>query len=111
MTRIDPLAVLAGIDFGTMFHADPLLWRSDERLPPEPPPRRARGHGADVRIEHVGKAFPGGARVLDGVSLSVAAGSIFGIIGRSGAGKSTLLRCINRLETPDRGHIAVGGER
>ncbi len=47
--------------------------------------------------------------VLKGVNLSVRRGEIFGIIGFSGAGKSTLARCINRLETPDRGDVFVGG--
>lgn len=47
---------------------------------------------------------------LQNVSLSIASGEIYGIIGRSGAGKSTLLRCINRLETPDQGEIIIDGE-
>src|SRR5690606_11230556 len=37
-------------------------------------------------------------------------GEIFGIIGLSGAGKSTLIRCINMLEKPTRGTIAVDGQ-
>ncbi|MGI6552712.1 MAG: ATP-binding cassette domain-containing protein [Bacillota bacterium] len=40
---------------------------------------------------------------LDGVSLHVKRGEIFGIIGLSGAGKSTLVRCINMLERPTAG--------
>lgn len=47
--------------------------------------------------------------MIDDVSLEVKRGEIFGIIGRSGAGKSTLLRCINLLEKPDEGSVAVGG--
>ncbi|TEB13060.1 Methionine import ATP-binding protein MetN [Pelotomaculum sp. FP] len=46
---------------------------------------------------------------LDDVSLTVKKGEIFGIIGLSGAGKSTLIRCINMLEKPTRGSIAVDG--
>jgi len=49
-------------------------------------------------------------RALDGVSLAVAPGEIFGIVGRSGAGKSTLLRCVNLLERPDTGTVSVLGE-
>ena len=49
-------------------------------------------------------------RALDGVSLDVAPGEIFGIVGRSGAGKSTLLRCVNLLERPDSGRVSVLGQ-
>ncbi len=48
--------------------------------------------------------------VLDNVSLEVAEGEIFGIIGHSGAGKSSLLRCLNLLETPTDGSIFVAGD-
>lgn len=47
---------------------------------------------------------------LEDVNLSVKRGEIFGIIGLSGAGKSTLIRCINMLEKPTRGTIAVDGQ-
>lgn len=46
---------------------------------------------------------------LDGISLDIEKGDIFGVIGFSGAGKSSLIRCINRLEEPDSGTIIVGG--
>ena len=46
---------------------------------------------------------------LDGVSLHVEPGEIFGVIGRSGAGKSTLIRCINLLERPTSGTVVVDG--
>lgn len=47
---------------------------------------------------------------LKDVSLSVPAGSIFGVVGPSGAGKSTLIRCVNLLEKPDSGSIRVNGQ-
>lgn len=65
-----------------------------------------------VVFENVGKTFstPKGAfRALDGISLSIPSGSIFGIIGRSGAGKSTLVRLVNRLERPSSGRVLVNG--
>ncbi|HHW07285.1 MAG TPA: methionine ABC transporter ATP-binding protein [Clostridia bacterium] len=46
---------------------------------------------------------------LDGVSLHVKKGEIFGIIGLSGAGKSTLVRCINMLERPTGGTVEIDG--
>jgi D-methionine transport system ATP-binding protein len=48
-------------------------------------------------------------QVLKGIDLSIRKGEIFGVIGFSGAGKSTLARCINCLETPDKGEILING--
>jgi osmoprotectant transport system ATP-binding protein len=59
-------------------------------------------------VEHVSKRF-GSVRALDDVSLALAAGCCLALVGESGAGKSTLLRCINRLDEPDAGRIALGG--
>ncbi|KGH27119.1 ABC transporter [Comamonas testosteroni] len=50
-----------------------------------------------------------GHRALDGVSLSIAAGSVTALVGPNGAGKSTLMRCIAGLEQPLSGHIRVKG--
>ncbi|MBM7551991.1 methionine ABC transporter ATP-binding protein [Thalassobacillus pellis] len=47
---------------------------------------------------------------VDNVSLTVAKGEIFGIVGYSGAGKSSLLRCINLLERPSSGSVKVNGQ-
>ncbi|WP_330252896.1 amino acid ABC transporter ATP-binding protein [Nocardia sp. NBC_00565] len=55
------------------------------------------------------KSF-GRRQVLREIDLTVAAGEISCIIGPSGSGKSTLLRCINGLETIDRGVLRVNGE-
>ncbi|WP_307812144.1 methionine ABC transporter ATP-binding protein [Lacisediminihabitans changchengi] len=46
---------------------------------------------------------------LDDVSLDVARGEIFGVVGQSGAGKSTLIRTVNLLERPDAGAVVVDG--
>ncbi|WP_300680490.1 amino acid ABC transporter ATP-binding protein [Nocardioides sp.] len=62
-----------------------------------------------VRIRNLGKHF-GAHRVLDGIDLDVARGSVTVLLGPSGSGKSTLLRCVNHLERPDHGFIEVGGE-
>ncbi|MCC5632057.1 ATP-binding cassette domain-containing protein [Nostoc sphaeroides CHAB 2801] len=47
---------------------------------------------------------------LDGVSLLVKPGEIFGVLGQSGAGKSTLIRCVNQLEKPTSGSVIVDGQ-
>lgn len=56
-------------------------------------------------------AVRGGRRILDGVSLSVASGSVTTLVGPSGGGKSTLLRCLNGLETFGEGRVAIAGHR
>ena len=63
-----------------------------------------------VRLHALHKQFPGAPRpALDGVSLDIRAGEVFGVIGRSGAGKSTLARCVNLLERPDSGQVLLDG--
>jgi ABC-2 type transport system ATP-binding protein len=46
---------------------------------------------------------------VDGVTLRVSPGEVFGILGPNGSGKSTLVRCISTLLVPDEGRIAVFG--
>ena len=48
---------------------------------------------------------------LRNIDLSIREGEIFGIIGLSGAGKSTLVRCMNYLEHPTEGSVAVDGKK
>ena len=50
----------------------------------------------------------GGAEILQGVSLTVAAGEAVALLGASGSGKTTLLRAIAGLERPHAGSIAIG---
>ena len=49
-------------------------------------------------------------KVLNDISFTLEQGQALSIIGSSGSGKTTLLRCLNFLETPDAGSIAVNGE-
>jgi len=62
-----------------------------------------------IALQSISKRFPDGTVGLDGITLSIPKGSIFGIVGRSGAGKSTLLRLINGLERPSAGEVIVDG--
>ena len=61
-----------------------------------------------IRIEAVDKWF-GEFQVLTQINLSVAPGERIVVCGPSGSGKSTLIRCINRLETVQKGRIVVDG--
>ncbi len=64
---------------------------------------------AKLEVRDIHKHY-GDNQVLKGVSLSADEGDVTCILGSSGAGKSTLLRCVNFLEVPNRGSIALGGE-
>lgn len=66
-----------------------------------------------ISFQDVSKVFGTGAgavRAVDGVTLDIEAGEIFGVIGYSGAGKSTLVRLVNALETVTSGRLLVDGE-
>jgi len=62
-----------------------------------------------LEVSDLKKHF-GKTEVLKGVSFSLEEGQALAIIGSSGSGKTTLLRCLNFLETPDGGTIAVRGK-
>ncbi|MBZ9798467.1 ATP-binding cassette domain-containing protein [Mesorhizobium sp. ES1-4] len=62
-----------------------------------------------VQIDELHKSF-GSLLVLKGVNLTAHAGEVISMIGSSGSGKSTFLRCINLLEQPDGGKVAIDGE-
>jgi ABC-type polar amino acid transport system ATPase subunit len=85
------------------------------------PPRSNPGTGATIQgatqvsdrpmiqVRDVHKSF-GSLHVLKGVSMSIDRAEVVVVIGPSGSGKSTLLRCVNRLETVDRGEVVVDGQ-
>lgn len=62
-----------------------------------------------IHVRDLDKSF-GQLHVLNNISLDIAPGEVIVIIGPSGSGKSTLLRCLNYLEVPDSGAIAIDGE-
>jgi D-methionine transport system ATP-binding protein len=65
-----------------------------------------------IGLTHVAKRFALKGRTQDALSdvtLDIARGEVFGIIGPSGSGKSTLIRLINRLEQPTQGTVEIDG--
>ena len=66
---------------------------------------------AGVRLESVGKTYPGGVRAVDGVSLDISDGEFIVLVGPSGCGKSTTLRMIAGLESITDGDIFIGDRR
>jgi ABC-2 type transport system ATP-binding protein len=61
-----------------------------------------------VRIENLKKTY-GDTIAVDGISLNVTQGQIYGLLGPNGAGKTTTMRCLCTLTTPDSGIIEVAG--
>jgi len=62
-----------------------------------------------IEIKEVVKTFDGFA-ALDGATLSVPAGSVYGLVGPNGAGKSTLIRHLTGIYRQDSGEVRMGGE-
>ena len=63
---------------------------------------------AILEVRNIEKNF-GETKVLKDISFDLEEGKALAIIGSSGSGKTTLLRCLNFLETPDKGTISVKG--
>jgi putative ABC transport system ATP-binding protein len=62
-----------------------------------------------IELIDVVKAYPGGVRALDGVSLSIEAGELAAVVGPSGSGKSTVLNLIGTLDRPTSGTVRIDG--
>jgi ATP-binding cassette subfamily B protein len=65
--------------------------------------------GKEIRFRNVTFAYPGGLPVLDGLNLTVPAGSSLAIVGQNGAGKTTLAKLLCRLYDPQQGAIEIDG--
>ena len=61
-----------------------------------------------IEVRNAVKRFDGFA-ALDGATLSVPAGSVYGLVGPNGAGKSTVIRCLTGIYRQDGGTVQVGG--
>jgi len=64
---------------------------------------------AEIGLHGVGRRF-GGQTAVDALTLTIADGEFFVLLGPTGAGKTTTLRLIAGLEVPDAGGISIGGE-
>ncbi|HEX5899783.1 MAG TPA: ATP-binding cassette domain-containing protein, partial [Solirubrobacteraceae bacterium] len=62
-----------------------------------------------IEAHELRKAYPPDVQALDGLSLSVQPGTIFGLLGPNGAGKSTTVRILTTLSRPDSGGARVAG--
>ena len=62
-----------------------------------------------LRMEGITKQFPG-VKALDGVNLTVHAGTVHALMGENGAGKSTLMKCLFGVYKKDGGHIYLEGK-
>ena len=62
-----------------------------------------------LKMEEITKSFPG-VKALDGVSLSVRAGTVHALMGENGAGKSTLMKCLFGVYSKDSGRIFLDGK-
>ena len=62
-----------------------------------------------IEVKNVVKRFDG-FTALDGASLSVPTGSVYGLVGPNGAGKSTIIRHLTGIYRQDEGTVTIGGE-
>ena len=62
-----------------------------------------------IRAENLVKEYKGGVRALDGLSLEVEAGTVFGLLGPNGSGKTTTVRILTTVAAPDTGSASVLG--
>ena len=89
-------------------------------MPPTTRPRGGRYNSRAMRdtaenaapvleASNIGRLYKSSGRGVSDVSLSVAAGEVFGLMGPNGSGKSTLLRVLSTAIAPDSGTFRVGG--
>ena len=62
-----------------------------------------------IAVESLTKRYPGGVLALDGLSMTIPAGSVFGLLGPNGAGKTTCLRLLAGMTRPTAGRAVVAG--
>jgi branched-chain amino acid transport system permease protein len=111
-------SVVVGLPEGLMGFAGDLLARLFQvppaPLPPASPldavvPRQNADGSALLELRDLKRHF-GGVKAVDGVSMTVRAGSVHGLIGPNGSGKSTVVNVICGLYAPTSGDMALTGQ-
>ena len=111
-------AVMVGLPEGLMGFAARFLtklFRIDPSPLPEPASldavlvKKATDGGSLLELQDM-KHYFGGVRAVDGVTMTVGAGRIHGLIGPNGSGKSTLVNVISGLYSPTSGEILLNGK-
>ncbi len=110
-------SVVVGLPEGLMGFASHALSRLLQIAPPPLPapapldevlPPRAAGDAPLLEARGLVRHF-GGVKAVDGVDLTVRAGTVHGLIGPNGSGKSTLVNVLSGLYAPTRGEMALRG--
>ena len=68
-----------------------------------------KGGTTVIRVENVEKSFDG-LKALDGISLTVEKGSVYGLVGPNGAGKSTIIKHLTGVYKADKGEVSINNE-
>ena len=63
-----------------------------------------------IEIKNISKTYDGIDKVVDGLSLNVPSGSVFGFLGPNGAGKTTTIKMLVGINRPDSGEITISGK-
>jgi ATP-binding cassette subfamily B protein len=77
--------------------------------PGETPPENLPEALPAIEAANLDFEYPGGARALSNINLTIERGSILGILGRTGSGKSTLIKTFTRMVDPPPGTVKVFG--
>ena len=110
-------SVVVGLPEGLMGFAAKALTRLLRISPPPLPaaspldevrPRRAAGGAPLLELREVRRHF-GGVKAVDGLTMTVQAGRVHGLIGPNGSGKSTLVNVVSGLYTPTSGELLLRG--
>jgi ABC-2 type transport system ATP-binding protein len=72
-------------------------------------PSTSQQNGNAIEAESLVKVYKGAVRALDGIDLTVPAGSVFGLLGPNGAGKTTAVKIATTLSFPTSGTVRVAG--